>query len=154
MMNTASETEAVRVWTATSFDDNPWTARAEHATVMIESGGHETLAILIDDGGSPRYYRIANDRVPSFIAAAIRRWSGASVAVIWDNSLELASKGGWPPPPPPPPPIKDHVLYAASLMAHHQMLAAVELAVRRAPPVAADCGRASLDQPGDPGDGA
>jgi len=148
-MKTETEREVVRVWTGVGdYDAPPWSATARRATVMIESGAHEALAILVDDGGA-RYYRVANDRVASFIAAATQAWSsrgrGASLAVLWSDHLE-AVKGGWPTPPPHP--FAEDPLYMFSLAGHHQLLTATELAVRRAASALGDAGRAAFDAPG------
>jgi hypothetical protein len=129
-----NENEAPAAWDS-ELDDNPWSCHARRATVMLESGAHAAHAVLVDDRGTRRYVRIENDRIPSFFAAVSRAWSSAdrseSLAVIWVNR-PLTVKGGWPPPPPPPPPLTDDVLQAVTLGAHHEMLAAIELVIRRA----------------------
>src|SRR5262245_14468320 len=149
-MKTESTTESVHVWTRASCDDNLWTTHAQRATVMIEAGEYEALAILIDDRASPRYYRVANHRIASFIASATQAWSdagrGASLAVVWSDRVSYAAKGSWPPPPPPP--IKDELLQAVTTAGHHQMLAAVEPAVRGAVRALRVDERAAVDRPG------
>jgi hypothetical protein len=140
MMN--AETTMIRSWSGDVVEEL-WNRGALRATVLIESAEREALAILIDDCGEPRAYRIANDQVPAFIAAATGAWSrsggdarsvdAASVAVIWGRRLLAVSKGGVVGPVPGPLPMPDPlgVLRAAVVMAHHQLLAVLELALRR-----------------------
>jgi hypothetical protein len=127
-----SETTIHRHWTGDS-DGELWNCGAHRATVLIESTEREALAILIDDGGGqPTSFRIENDQVPAFIAAATKAWSrighGQSVAVIW-GQFSLVIKGNQPGPPPPP--IDLNVLRASAIMAHYQLLAVRELAISR-----------------------
>ena len=125
------ETTTYRSWTGDMVDDL-WNRDARRGTVLVESAEREALAILIDDGGQPSYYRIDDDQVPAFIASATRAWprsaDGRSVAVIWRRNGSLVAKGAVVPVPHP---IDPDSLRPSTVMTHHQLLAVLELALPR-----------------------
>jgi hypothetical protein len=126
-----SETTMVRHWAGDVVHDL-WNRGARRATVLIESAEREALGVLIDDSGQPSYYRIQNDEVPAFIAAATQAWSRSSegsLAVVWGTRFLPVMKGVVGPPPPQP--IREGVLHAGCVMVHHQLLGVLELALRR-----------------------
>jgi hypothetical protein len=128
-----AETTLDRHWTGDMVCEL-WHRGARRGTVLIESGEREAHAILIDDGGGPpTLFRVENDQVPAFIAAATKAWSrignGQSVAVLWGVQFLYAIKGSQPGPPPPP--IDLGALRASAVAAHYQLLAVRELAVHR-----------------------